>query len=72
MRRPTLDRSKVYVFLLRDKRGDRIGFRRFERGAWKVHELRELLLCGVGPWRVLRSEKPFWRRGPRMVLEVAA
>lgn len=70
--RVTLDRSKLYIFLVRGRYRDRIGVRGWDGHRWRTRRLRGYSLAGPGPWRVMRSPLPFWRRGPRMVLEVAA
>lgn len=68
-----LDRSKAYVFLLRDREGAEFIARRAWNGrAWKTERLYGASLVGVGPWRVLLGDRPFWQRGPWMVLEVPA
>jgi hypothetical protein len=67
-----LDRSRVYIFLLRSAAGERVGVREWTGREWKTRRLRRYVLSGPGPWRVMRAEFPFWPRGPRMVLEVQA
>lgn len=63
-----LDRSRAYVFLLRDASGaEWVGVREF-RGRWRTRRL--VGMVGSGRWRVRLLCRALWRRGPRMVLEV--
>ena len=66
----TLDHSMRYLFLLRDGGGERIAARVWNGQKWETRRYLAKTLCGAGWWRVIRSEKPLWRRGPTMVLEV--
>ena len=69
----TLDRRNRYIFLLRDADGnEHIGIRQWTRTGWKSRRTPLNWMRDCGEWRVIRSDKPFWRGGPRMVLEVPA
>lgn len=67
-----LNQSSRYIFLRRDASGaESIGVREWN-GRWKTRRHPTDRVSDYGRWRVIRSDKPLWRGGPRMVLEVPA
>jgi hypothetical protein len=68
-----LYRSCRYFFMLHDEDGvDRIAYRFWAGSKWHTATVTRSTFGGYGHWRLRLSPKPFWPRGPRMVLEVPA